>query len=57
MPFPTDNTNKDQGSPTWLVKFLGVQVPPDSSTKQCAYPTLPGSGCPVPDWVPVSTAK
>jgi hypothetical protein len=49
-PFPTDN--KDQGKPTWLVKFLHTTVEPDQSSGQCHYTELPGTNCTVPDWVP-----
>ncbi|MGH7058753.1 MAG: hypothetical protein ACREFH_00070 [Stellaceae bacterium] len=57
LPFPSDDKDKDQGSPTWLVELLGTPVAPDPSTQQCRYPKLPGTDCPVPDWVPVSVAK
>jgi hypothetical protein len=52
-PFPSEDKNKEQGKPTWLVKFLRTTVEPDQSKGQCHYTELPGSaGCPVPDWVP-----
>jgi hypothetical protein len=54
LPFPSDDSKKDQGQPTWLVKFLGTAVPSDPSVQQCKYPKLPGTDCTVPDWVPVS---
>ncbi len=56
VPFPTDS--KDQGTPTWLVRFLGTTVEPDQTKGQCHYATLPtyppprAGECAVPDWVP-----
>ncbi|HEY3912313.1 MAG TPA: hypothetical protein VGM07_20865 [Stellaceae bacterium] len=52
-PFPmTEEAVEIQGKPTWLVKFLATTIEPDATKGQCHYPTLPGTGCTVPDWVP-----
>ena len=54
--FPSDA--KNQGTPTWLVKFLQTTKSPDATNGSCHYTTLPsypppGMGeCTVPDWVP-----
>jgi hypothetical protein len=52
--FPTKPAEVEkQGKPTWLVKFLGTTLPPDSTAGgQCNYSKLPGTDCTVPDWVP-----
>jgi hypothetical protein len=51
--FPTDDKDKVQGKPNWLVKFLRTTVEPDSTAGgQCNYAKLPGTDCAVPDWVP-----
>lgn len=45
---------KEQGKPTWLVKFLNTTLEPDQTKGQCHYQAtmLPGTTCSVPDWVP-----